>query len=166
MILDRRICQTFYQLLTYLPFRHIFFSFIFWSYCKHSYSQMLLNKRVFLSEPDKVLSLSFKQQMFVYVIGRQSELNLLRFRMPKLPSPRDYDDFEGDNALRIPFIIACCTLILFLLIKIIKEWCGGGAPMQLQIVLQDDRTVQNARIVQKKKHTDKVWVICIFNLIL
>ena len=79
--------------------------------------------------------------------------------MPKLPSPRDYDDFEGDNALRIPFIIACCTLILFLLIKIIKEWCGGGAPMQLQIVLQDDRTVQNARIVQKrkkKKHTVKV----------
>ena len=54
--------------------------------------------------------------------------------MPKLPSPRDYDDFKGDNALRIPFIIACCTLILFLLIKIIKEWCGGGAPMQLQIV--------------------------------
>ena len=99
-------------------------------------------------------SLSFNQQM--YVISRQSELNLLRFRMPKLPSPRDYDDFEGDNALRIPFIIACCTLILFLLIKIIKEWCGGGAPMQLQIVLQDDRTVQNARIVQKKKHTDKV----------
>ena len=110
-------------------------------------------------------SLSFNQQM--YVISRQRELNLLRFRMPKLPSPRDYDDFEEDNALRVPFIIACCTLILFLLIKIIKEWCGGGAPMQLQIVLQDDRTVQNAqKTVQKRNHTVKVWVICIFNLIL
>ena len=53
---------------------------------------MLHNKRVFLSEPDKVLSLSFKQQMFVYVISRQSELNLLRM---------SYYDFERDGALRI-----------------------------------------------------------------
>ena len=110
---------------------------------------MLHNKRVFLSEPDKVLSLSFKQQqqIFVYVISRQSELKLLRM---------SYYSFERDFALRIPLIITCCALLLFLLIRIWKE-CLCGAP--IRIVLQEDsRTVKDARIVQyeERNHTVKV----------
>ena len=109
---------------------------------------MLHNKRVFLSEAEKFLSLSFnqQQQIFVYVISRQSELNLLRM---------SYYDFKSDGALRIPLIITCCALLLFLLIRIWKECCG--AP--IRIVLQEDsRTVKDARIVQyeERNHTVKV----------
>ena len=107
---------------------------------------MLHNKRVFLSEPDKGLSLSFKQQMFVYVIGRQSELNLLRMA---------YYDFGNDGLLRIPLIITCCALLLFLLIRIWKECCG--APTRI-VLHEDSRTVKDARIVQyeERNHTVKV----------
>ena len=109
---------------------------------------MLHNKRVFLSEAEKFLSLSFnqQQQIFVYVISRQSELNLLRMA---------YYDFENDGALRIPLIITCCALLLFLLIRIWKECCGDP----IRIVLQEDsRTVKDARIVQyeERNHTVKV----------
>ena len=89
-------------------------------------------------------SLSFNQQ--TYVISRQSELNLLRM---------SYYNFGRDFALRIPLIITCCALLLFLLIRIWKECCG--AP--IRIVLQEDsRTVKDARIVQyeERNHTVKV----------
>ena len=64
--------------------------------------------------------------------------------MSQSPSPGNYYEVTLDDGLRIPLIITCCAVILWLLIRICidcNKCCGNDGPTR--IVLQDTRTVRD-----------------------